>query len=100
MIPKVIVFYLVISDSDIRKSKIYFKLYSYCPYEVGFINSYGHEIISIFRYDYKKKLFVGCNNMQELYSKFRYLIDEEKHIPLKTRLIDFLIRILERFKNG
>ncbi len=89
---KVIVYYLSINDLDISKSKIYYRYYTFVPHEVGYINSYGHEVISIYGYDEKNKKYVNCINDFDLYNK---IYKTENKIPLKTKIINFIIDYLE-----
>lgn len=94
---RVIVYYLSINEIDISKSKIYYRYYAFVPYDLGHINSYGHEVISIFGYDSNNKCYVSCKNELDLYNKI-YKTENTK-IPLKTRIINFIIEYLESKKG-
>lgn len=58
--------------------------------QVGYVNSYGHEVIAIQRYENGK--FVSIKNWFEK-------ISEEQKKNFKTRLIDSVINSLEKLKR-
>ena len=59
---------------------------------IGYKNSYGHEVVSIQRYDEKTKKFVTIQSFFEQKNEF-------SEIPLKTKVINRVIDFLENLKK-
>lgn len=79
---------------DSKKNRFYCKYvrgaYLFKNYKVGYINSYGHELIALF-YTWDRKL-VQCNSLADYYNR-------KKENKLKNRLINKLICWLNKFKD-
>lgn len=88
----VIVYWLSINSKKENDIDIYYKVYSYFYETIGYKNSFGHEVVSIQRYDEKLKKFTT------IYSYFDYKKYDDK-IPLKNKLINKTIDFLEKLKK-
>lgn len=86
----VIVYWLSINSKKDYDITIYYRVYSIFMEQVGYVNSYGHEVIAIQRYENGK--FVSIKNWFEK-------ISEEQKKNFKTRLIDSVINSLEKLKR-
>ena len=93
----VIVYWLSINEN--KKSDnclIYYKVYSLFFENVGYVNSNNHKVIAICKYVTPLKKFINGKNDLDLHSKLQSL--ENK--PKDTKIIDFIIRQLEKLKKS
>lgn len=86
----VIVYWLSINSKKDYDVTIYYRIYSFFMERVGYVNSYGHEVIAIQRYENDK--FISINSWFD-----KSNVEVKKN--LKTRLIDTVINSLEKLKK-
>lgn len=88
----VIVYWLSINNKKENDILIYYRIYSIFVENIGYKNSYGHEVVSIQRYDKNLKKFITIQSF----------FDIEKsnlNITFKDKLINKVINFLEKLKK-
>lgn len=88
----VIVYWLSINSKKENDIEIYYRIYTIFMENVGYKNSYGHEVVSIQRYDKNLKKFITL--------KSYFDIDKPNlNITLKDKVINKAINFLEKLKK-
>lgn len=77
---------------DCNNGKFYLRFgQNYYDKYVGFKNSYGHEIVDMYGYDWNSRKWLKCDSYLDLISKKHKYKPTRKEV-IKDRLISFINR--------
>ena len=88
----VIVYWLSTNSKKENDIAIYYRVYWYFMEQVGYKNSYNHEVIAIQRYDNYLKKFISIKSCLD------FSINNSK-ISLKDKFLNRVIDFLEKLKK-